>query len=131
MRKSMIFLGCLSLFLLTGCGNKSLVCTQKADGFSSEMTISHKENKIERIGIKMDFDITGMTQEELSLTGMDKICEDSEELVGYSIENCKQTNETNKIIVKGNMPKSIFENESIGIDELKSNLESSGYTCKK
>ena len=131
MKKGLLLLGVLSL-MLTGCGSdKSLVCTQQSDNLSTEMKTIYKSNKIDRVEVKMEFNLASIPEEELEGLDENGICDEIEQYVGYKLEDCKQTKNDKKLIITGKMPESKITDDKIKIDDLKNNIEKSGYTCEK
>lgn len=121
-----IFLTCISifsLFILTGCGNKKLICTleeNKSDvGFIVETTIITKVAGDKVSGYDLEMNMT-FDDEDLATSSYDSLVND------YTESDMKF--KRNGKVITGKLTEVL--SETITKKEFKEGLEGEGYTCK-
>ena len=123
--------------LLTGCGGKKLVCTQKEDSMEMKYSISFKKDKVDTIKFTTTIDLAAMGVTEDQLKGTD-LCETfvkSDDDMKEAVKSCKSDIKDKKATVTATLDASKMDNESgmdssQSYDDAKKFFEGIGMTCK-
>ncbi len=126
----------VTLLCVTGCGSKKLVCTTSEVDETVEATVKFKSDEISTAIFKMTFKADSKEDAEEGKLGLDTFMGPTySEMSGVTYDSeLKGTN----VIVTVTMDVSKFDEESSEklldgaktYDEIKTNLEKSGYSCK-
>lgn len=121
MKKGFLFIAILCTLLLTGCGNKKLVCTMKQENLGMEMETTstvyfNPKGKASKIEMNMVVDAKTEEKAKQAFTSLKSLYSDIQQ-------------DGNKIIIKETITPNKDDKE-MNRKEAKKELTSQGFTCK-
>ncbi len=124
----------LMVISLTGCGNKKLVATKTTEdeimgNYKEEITMTFKDDKVETIEMKMEYDDEETAQGMYGLLSLGMSMDESGELEGMEV---KQDGKSVIITMDAEMyaESEGASEEEMTRDAMKEALEEEGYTVK-
>ena len=126
--KKILLIG-IFILLITGCGKgQKIVCTKKTDNIENEISAIIKNDKTESLEIKVKFDKSKYTDEQIKSFESIDLCNNIVNYIGLQIDNCRQKSTKTNIVLSGTI--SIKEEEKMNKSNFKESQELAGYTCK-
>ena len=123
--------------LLTGCGSKKLVCTQKNDNIEMKYSFAFKKDKLNSIDYYylIDFGAMGITEDQIKQNDLCETFVKSDENIKDAVKSCKLDIKDNKVTITSTLDAKKVKAES-GItsdskmEDVKSFYTGIGYECK-
>lgn len=123
--------------LVTGCGGKKLVCTQKEDNMEVKYSISFKKDKVDTIKFTTVFDLgaMGVSEDQLKDTDLCETFVKSDDDMKDAVKSCKSDIKDKKATVTATLDAKKMDSESgmdsnQSLEDAKKYFEGIGMTCK-
>ena len=138
MKKIVLFSALFVALILTGCSSgKKLVCSQKVSYIEIEVDAEFKENLLNKMWLEEKVDLSSFTSEQRDELANSDVCSEVKKSIpqyGEAFANCKHNLTSNELIVSADIDiDKIYAQTGkteTTYDELKSNYEAQGFTCK-
>lgn len=119
--------------LLTGCGDKKLNCSQEKDGSKTNINVTFKDDKMDKLSIKVSADIPEDSSKDELEKSKDQLVE-LYESIGYKNVDIKINDKEYVLTADLGDLKAIFgediDESAATYDKLKEQFEKQDYTCK-
>ena len=120
-------------YILNSGPSRTLVCNHSGLYMDNEMSITVKNDKIDKIGLKVTYDLSEFTDELKEKAKSEDSCKSFkssyEEL--YEFTDCHQQVSGDKVIISMNLKIKTNDNSATSeeLSTFRENLEKTGYTC--
>ena len=133
----LVTIAVLMTFMLAGCGKKqTLSCVQKPSGVDVEFNIDFEGKKVVGMDFHYNVDLSSLTDDQIETLSKQDFCEtvkNSMEDYKEAFTKCDHKIESKKMLVDAvlDVDKVAKEekNKMTSIEEAKTQLENTGYTC--
>lgn len=119
--------------LLTGCGDKKLNCSQEKDGSKTNINVTFKDDKMDKLSIKVSADIPEDSSKDELEKSKDQLVK-LYESIGYKNVDIKINDKEYVLTADLGDLKAIFgediDESAATYDKLKEQFEKQDYTCK-